>query len=648
MIIKQLRVENFLSIGEIEARLDRRGLVLIQGENRDDSSQDSNGAGKSTLVDAIAWGLYGATARGEAGDEVIHRHAKRGDCARVALVLEDDGTQYQIERTRRKGRTELTLARVEPDGTLTDLTKGTVKLTDDAIQKIIGCSAEVFNAAIYAAQERMPDLPAMTDKQLKLLVEEAAGITRIEDAYRLGLEELRALKQSIELAEQSLKHQEALIEQGKHDVAVAKQRAEAWAEERDREVRRRTETLRELKQEHERLRGEVAKKAAEKSDLQAQIAALTKAIEQVAEERERERELERACRNAEKTAHGALKDLEHARNEAARRKRELEQVDQERGKPCPECGRPCELHAWEERKRVAQERLQNALNAYKVSKEHYEEAEKKRAESASELQAYRDSMTDISQSVNARDALQSALQSILDLEQEAQELAQDIREELTALKNLKVQSNPLMPVIADAEAKLAGYCASRDTLSATLAEQRDEQRHLEEAVRVFGPAGVRAYILDTVTPFLNDRTNHYLATLTDGNITAVWSTLDTTKKGDVRERFCIEVQSKIGASSFKGLSGGEKRKVRLACSMALQDLVASRASKPIDLYIADEIDHALDEAGLERLTAILDAKARDRGTVLVISHNSLNDYIRQSVTVVKEGGKSRLEGMALS
>ena len=118
----------------------------------------------------------------------------------------------------------------------------------------------------------------------------------------------------------------------------------------------------------------------------------------------------------------------------------------------------------------------------------------------------------------------------------------------------------------------------------------------------------------------------------------------TAKKED-REKFNIAVENDKGAKSFAGLSGGETRKVRLATAMALQDLVASRASKPISLFIADEVDDALDNAGLERLMGILDQKSKEKGTVLVISHNSLSDWIRDVVTVVKENDMSRVTGV---
>ncbi|HBS6576380.1 TPA: exonuclease, partial [Klebsiella pneumoniae] len=88
----------------------------------------------------------------------------------------------------------------------------------------------------------------------------------------------------------------------------------------------------------------------------------------------------------------------------------------------------------------------------------------------------------------------------------------------------------------------------------------------------------------------------------------------------------------------RGLSGGEKRKVRLACALALQDMVANRASKSIQLFIGDEIDDALDSAGLERLMGILEAKARERGTVMIVSHKEMKSWFRETVTLeIKEG-----------
>jgi hypothetical protein len=43
---------------------------------------------------------------------------------------------------------------------------------------------------------------------------------------------------------------------------------------------------------------------------------------------------------------------------------------------------------------------------------------------------------------------------------------------------------------------------------------------------------------------------------------------------------------------------------------------------------------------------VLEEKARERGTVMVISHRSLRDWIRNTVTIVNRGGLSVLEEAA--
>ena len=72
--------------------------------------------------------------------------------------------------------------------------------------------------------------------------------------------------------------------------------------------------------------------------------------------------------------------------------------------------------------------------------------------------------------------------------------------------------------------------------------------------------------------------------------------------------------------------------------------MASRATQPIDIWFGDEVDDALDGSGLERLMTILERKARERGTVIVISHNSLGDWIDNVTTVTKADGVSTVEG----
>jgi DNA repair exonuclease SbcCD ATPase subunit len=207
------------------------------------------------------------------------------------------------------------------------------------------------------------------------------------------------------------------------------------------------------------------------------------------------------------------------------------------------------------------------------------------------------------------------------------------------------ETNPFQAAVVAALQQIDDIGKDIAHAKSNLTHQEEELAIAESVSKVFSPAGVRAHILDTVTPYLNDRTSEYLNALSDGSISAVWSTLGETAKGELREKFNIDVENAKGGKSFGLISGGEKRKVRIATMLALQDLVASRATKSINIWIGDEIDDALDPAGLERLMGILERKARERGTVLVISHNELTDWVDNIATITKKpGGPSVVDG----
>jgi DNA repair exonuclease SbcCD ATPase subunit len=141
MNITKVVIDNFLTIQHAEIELDNRGLLLIQGDNKDDSSADSNGAGKSSIADAICWANYGVTARGVSTDAVVNKTAKK-DC-RVEVNLTDGTNDYKIIRYRKDSthkNTTLVLQR-DPNPAVIpiELHKGTERETQAVIDALIGC-----------------------------------------------------------------------------------------------------------------------------------------------------------------------------------------------------------------------------------------------------------------------------------------------------------------------------------------------------------------------------------------------------------------------------------------------------------------------------------------------------------------------------
>ena len=226
MKIGRVNIEGFMAIGSAPLGLASRGLVLIQGENHDDASAISNGAGKSTIPDALSWCLYGVTARGESGDDIINTHCKT---ASVVVELMDNEQTYRVSRYRKdkKHKNHVVLEKVNNTATV-DLTLSSDKETQLRIDQIVGCDVDVFNAAIYQGQECIPDMPNMTDKQIKNLIEQAAGISVLEDCYKIALFEKNEKEKLAERFDRDNDAANEAVVQAKSDVEDAKDSVTEW------------------------------------------------------------------------------------------------------------------------------------------------------------------------------------------------------------------------------------------------------------------------------------------------------------------------------------------------------------------------------------------------------------------------------------
>ncbi|HBU6927547.1 TPA: AAA family ATPase [Klebsiella pneumoniae] len=628
-----LEVENFMALANAKVELDQRGLVLIQGVNAGDSSAASNGAGKSTLMNSLMWCIYGETSHGVKGDDVLSTGHEKN--CRVKVTIEDEGKRYAIIRHRKHKEFKNRLIVRGEDG---DMTKGKDSLTQEFVERLIGASKEVFMASIYASQEAMPDLPGMSDKNLKTIVEEAAGVDRLTKAYAIARERANAAAARMETTKTKMDACLSLVESAQNELESAKTSSEAW--ERDRNERldvaradlvgaevTLTEVEMELRSLPEQIRdtenaiGKEREKLASKEEHDAKLVKVRGAITDI---------------------RASIRITENIQKEAMQRARALkvkaEEVNTKVGEPCPTCGKAYCVEDLSTVKESFVEQARSEISqaqASATSVAKYQEHLEKALKIESALVA---STPDVSAIISRIERLTKELGTLRHREKEVVAVEALVARARSEVDRITKETNPFLAVIKRHEESLAANKSNYGVLKTELKNIQEQALLLDKARQVYSPAGVRSHILTSVTPFLNAQTAEYLNTLSDGNIVAEWSTMESTKKGEWRDKFNISVR-KIGASkTFQTLSGGEKRKVRIACSLALQDLVASRASKNIELFIGDEIDDALDTAGLERLMGILEAKARERGTVMIISHKEMKSWFRETITVeVKEG-----------
>jgi DNA repair exonuclease SbcCD ATPase subunit len=651
-----LSIRNFLSIGEADLSLDTLGLVMVAGENLDETSADSNGSGKSSLADAVSWCLWGTTARGVAGDDVVNTAA--GKNTKVSLTVIDGGETYRVDRYRKapKYKSGVYLYKLNDQGEWDDLTKGTNTLTQKQIERLLGCSEEVFNAAVYSGQENLPDIPRMTDRQLKTLVEEAAGVDVLTNAYDIARERARDLTHKraatqIEYDRTLQRHSDAL-----DNLKRLSEQSTQWATDQNSKIEQHKQRTIDAKTDYELGKNDLDPVAEQK--LREDIAAVEQKIAAVNDEREREQVLAGDVTTAGNTIVSLNQriaslsaQLDGAKRALDAAEQDLEQVRNGVGKPCKSCSRPLEAEhleqaiasrgqALEQRKQEYENALENLTKAQ--SKTPAADKLLKGAEDA--LAQHRAAMTDVSSEAQRLANLRREMSIVDRAKQEVERLKEAARNAALLWQREKSATNPFDGMLAQANDEIMERAAECELAKQAALAAQEEEAYAQAVVDVFAPAGVRAHRLDEATPYLNERTAHYLGSLADGEIEAFWTTLTENKsKTELREKFSVTVEKAGSAPNFNALSGGEKRKVRLACALALQDLVATRATKSLELWIGDEVDDALDDAGLERLMGVLEEKARDRGTVLVISHNDIRDFARKTITVTKSGGRATVD-----
>jgi DNA repair exonuclease SbcCD ATPase subunit len=170
-----------------------------------------------------------------------------------------------------------------------------------------------------------------------------------------------------------------------------------------------------------------------------------------------------------------------------------------------------------------------------------------------------------------------------------------------ALQAIEQEQSPYTALRARDAAELARLEASlraTELIENTLTRDLQYLTFWQEG---FGNSGVKSLLLDTVTPYLSYRASEYLEALTGGTARVEFATQKTLASGDKRDRFEVRVSYDFGGDTYRAISGGERRRIDLACLFAVGDLAASRSVAPVRLRLLDEPFDNLDGVGAEQI-----------------------------------------------
>ena len=585
MNIKKVYINNFLSWGEGEFELGNRGILFIKGENRDTSG--SNGSGKSTLIEAIIWTLFGDTVRGvDKVDDVINKSVGRDCCCTLEL---DNG--YKITRARKHSVHENKLM-LSKDGK--ELSKSSVKLTQDEINSIFNIDIDIFINSIVLANSniRINFLDNKNNVLRRQVIENILGIDKFSEYMSIAKDKVKDFEEKKASLAWRVSEDKRQIKSYNDKIAAAKYEKEQF----------------DIQQKRDREQFEIEKQERIK-ELSDDIAEL-KAVDvpynlDIYQKIKKGQELEAKTVGNISGLKRSLKEFETKKSSIDK---EIDKYSNFVDQPCRLCGTILD-----------QEKMKTTIKNLESDKLVIDEQAKDTVDKINEYQKWIDdmkaSLAEMKPTYKESD-LYNIEGDITNLEERIEEIKKDIFKETRFQEiSFNMDVDQLVNTIKENEKKSS--------------EHTEEQVYYEFWKQGFGNDGLKIYILENMIKYLNKKVEFYLNILS---------------KGQIQLEFDKYLDFKISGLNYRNCSSGERKRVDLAVLIALYDLTQLRYKSNYNLLILDEVLDSIDEIGVEAVKDLLLELNKRIPTILVVSHNNyLSEYFPNVVTIVKENGISRIE-----
>lgn len=632
--LEEIVIENFGTIEHIKLVLNTPGMILITGLNKDAPKAESNGAGKSLLLDAICWCLWGKTVRGLTTDDVVRRQAGKDCC--VSTKITDGKTAYVVTRHRKDTRVD------KPNDLklfVNGVEKGKkMKNLQEIIDGIIGFDFDTFCAMMPGAGM---SVAALTDSKIKELLEKLLQTEQLSFAYTEARDRLKVLDSELRIERQKQADSTAQLRTLEREVQQLRDLEQSFVSTKAANVASRQQRISELE-------AEIQVCAATANQHDAHASTVTKFKTEIANLQQQILLIEKPAKARINLYQSELQQHENTvrlLNHDKKAREEKMLSFSSLGATCPTCDTS-----------ITSEHV-DACRA--LIQSEVADIDTRRAMVTALIQPLRDNIKSLTTST-ALDI--HSVQSEIDIKTLSLELAQqalgsckaqiqlktrlenDLKREQEGLKVAQSEAHNFGEIFAAKAEKVKELVQALCQCLTTIRQLEKEHKLCSFWVDGFSPAGLRSYMLDYVTPILNDRASYYSDVLTGGEMKVVFTTKTALKKGGEKDKFQIMVEQKHGGDLYMGTSKGEKARADLVIAMALGDLATFRTTKQLPWRFLDEPFESIDDAGNEAVMQLLNDQKSRYKTVFVVTHKpAFKKLFNQRITVVKENGISRLE-----
>ena len=572
VIFKQIKIRNFLSIGDEPVSVKfNTGLNIITGNNRDKEDR-RNGVGKSTIADAINFAIFGSPLRDIKNDNIAN-DSTSGTCEVVLeFSIETGGKIKEIKIVRSLNPSKIHLYVDDVDRTLDSIGNN-----NECISKLLNCTQEVFdNCVIMTLNNTIPFMGKKKQDKRKF----------IENIFNLGVfskmlikakDEYSQCKKDFDIQSSKLGENISTLSTIKTQQISFNDRKKVKITHLEIKIADLVTARKTLTDNYEKLKD--IDFVSKKEEIQAQIQELL----------------------TKKTIEDGKISLIIAKIatflvEITNRTKILSKVAGNIDE-CPACLRVInssdKSHIEDEKKRISDEVVNLQSDTFSAS------IDKK---------ICLDIKTKYDIEISEKN---TKIANIDKLQRQSVEIKQQLDNNQSSIKILQDQITDTAAetasydtVISELETKISAVTGCIDDLKSNL-------QLLDRVKFVLSEEGVKSYLIKRILDVLNGRLSYYLKKL-DANCSCVFN--------EYFEELIINDKNK--PSSYFNFSGAERKNIDLACLFTFMDIRRLQGDVTFNISIYDELlDSSLDERGIELVIDILRERVESYAeSIFIISH----------------------------
>ena len=568
IIFTSLKFKNFLSTGNNWTNIDlnKSKSTLIVGQN---------GAGKSTMLDAIAFGLFGKPHRNINKPQLINTVNNKNCVVEVTFVI--GKAQYKIIRGIKPNVFE-----IWKNGDMINQSSHSKEYQKILEQNILKLNHKSFHQIVVLGSSSFVPFMQLPAQHRRDVIEDLLDINVFSKMNSLLKEKTSVLKDKMKDLSFKLDVETNKIDTQKKYISDLKALNKTAKEQKDVQV--------------DKLRKDLASLSKENAEISAEV-------------EDKQKPLEKELNTLHDRKQVFVQYNAQFRQQMSQVVKESKFYEENEN--CPTCSQ-------EITESVRNDKLQSSKEKAKELKDAMDEASVKSGE-------IEDSITQVSDDLNAIRAKQSTVNS------NNQSIAR-IQNEIEYLEKELNQTGD----IETAKEELEAMQNTANEFNMSKFQLNEEYSYNNVMSEMLKDTGIKTKIIKQYIPVINKLVNQYL------------QILDFYVHFDLDESFTETIRSRHRDQfSYDSFSEGEKQRIDLALLFTWRMIAKMKNSISTNLLLLDEtFDSSLDHDGVENLMKILHSLDENSNT-FIISHKGdiLDGKFKDKIEFVKEKNFSKIKDL---